>query len=67
MTDCYKTEREALKEAQSKYNNLINRIDKEIRRHRTLEQGIEKGDYRLAHSMVADYLEELKEEVQNGK
>lgn len=70
MTDCYKTDRECLKEAQekaSKYDKLINKINKGIRKHRTLAEGTKNEDYKLAYSMLADYLEELKEEVKNGE
>lgn len=73
MIDCYKTDTESLRGAleradkyKERYDNLINKIDKEIKRHRMLTEVIESEDYSLAHSMTADFLEELKE-VQNGK
>jgi len=65
MTDYYKTNKEVLREVQeeaNKYIKLKNKIRKEIKRHRTLEQATENEDYKLAHSMVADCLEELKED-----
>lgn len=65
MTDCYRTTKEALKEAQqkvSKYDCLINRIRKDIKRYKTLEQTTKNEDYKLAYSMIVDYLEEILEE-----
>lgn len=65
MTDCYKTNKECLREVQEKadkYDCLINKINKSIKKHRTLAEGTKNEDYELAHSMVADCLEELKEE-----
>ena len=47
MTDCYKTNKECLREVQekaNKYDDLINKINKAIKEHRTL----------------VDFLEELK-------
>lgn len=74
MIDCYKTDRECLRDAlekadkfEERYNNLIKKINKGIKEHRTLAEGTKNKDYALAHSMIADYLQELKEEVQNGK
>ena len=65
MKNYYKTNKEVLREVQEeadKYIKLKNKIIKEIKRHRTLEQATENEDYKLAHSMVADDLEELLEE-----
>lgn len=65
MTDCYKTTKESLTEAQqkaSKYDCLINRIRKDIKRYKTLEQTTKNEDYKLAYSMMVDYLEEKLEE-----
>lgn len=67
MTDCYKTEREVLTEARekaNKYDALISRINKGIKKHRTLAEGTKNEDYELAHNMVADCLEELKEQME---
>ena len=65
MIDCYRTTKEALTEAQqkaSKYDCLINRIRKDIKRYKTLEQTTKNEDYKLAYSMMVDYLEEILEE-----
>lgn len=62
MTDYYKTEKETLREAQEKvrrYDNSKRQIKQEIKRHRTLEQTTEDESYKLAHSMTADFLEEV--------
>lgn len=70
MTDCYKTPREHLREAHEKankyedlYNDLINKINKGIKKYKTLAEATKNEDYELAYSMLADYLEELKKEV----
>lgn len=63
MTDFYSTQKEALREAQEKarkYDNLIKQTKQEIKRHRALEQTTEDESYKLAHSMTADFLEELE-------
>ncbi len=63
MTDFYSIQKEALREAQekaSKYDKLRKQIKQEIKRHRTLEQTTEDESYKLAHSMTADFLEELE-------
>lgn len=63
MTDFYSTKRETIKQYQEeidKYNKLKKQIKQEIKRHRTLAETNKKEDYKLAHSMVADYLEELE-------
>ena len=44
-----------------------------MKKHRTLEKASKEEDFKLAHSMIADYLEELIEEItrmggeENGK
>ena len=65
----YKTDRECLRDAlekadkyEERYNNLIKKINKGIKEHRTLAEGTKNQEYELAHSMLADYLEELKED-----
>ncbi len=66
MTDIYHTQREIMMDYQKevdKYKKLKEKIQKGIKRHRTLEQTTEDESYKLAHSMVADDLEELLEEV----
>lgn len=66
MTDYYKTNKETLQKVQekaSKYDCLINNINKGIKRYKTLQQTTQNEDHKLAYSMLADYLEELKEEV----
>lgn len=63
MIDYYKTEKEALREAQekaSRYDKLKVQIKQEIKRHRALAEGTEDEEYKLAHSMTADFLEELE-------
>lgn len=65
MTDFYSTQKEITKKYQEeadKYRELKKQIKQEIKRHRTLEQTTEDESYKLAHSMVADELEELLEE-----
>lgn len=65
MTDYYKTDKEALREAQEKasqYDNLINKINKGIKKHRTLAEATKNEDYKLAYSMLADYMSEIKKE-----
>lgn len=62
MTDFYSTQKEALREAQekaSKYDKLRKQIKKEIKRHRTSAEATEDESYKLAHSMAADFLEEI--------
>lgn len=66
MTDCYKTQKEVLINYQKEieeYKKLKEKIKQEIKRHRTLERTTEDESYKLAHSMVADYLEELEEVI----
>ena len=63
MTDYYRTNKEALAEAQekaSRYDNLKKQIKQEIKRHRISEEATEDESYKLAHSMTADFLEELE-------
>lgn len=63
MTDCYKTEKEILKENQiklQKYEKLKNRINKDIKKYRTLAEVTKNEDYKLAYSMIADYLDEIR-------
>lgn len=65
MTDCYKTTKEALKEAQqkaSRYDCLKTEMKKDLKRYKTLEQTTKNEDYKLAYSMLVDYLEEILEE-----
>lgn len=61
MTDCYKTQKEVLIDYQNeieKYKKLKEQIKKDIKKYRTLEKASKNEDYRLAYSMIADYLEE---------
>ncbi len=63
MTDCYKTQKEVLINYQKEieeYKKLKEKIKQEIKRQRTLEQTTKDESYKLAHSMTADYLEELE-------
>lgn len=65
MIDCYKTDRESLRQAlekADKYNSLMNRINKGIKKHRTLAKATKNEDYKLAYSMLADYMSEIKKE-----
>lgn len=66
MTDHYKTTKEIIidyqKEAK-KYRKLKEHINKDIKRYKTLQQTTQNEDHKLAYSMLADYLEELKKEV----
>lgn len=62
MTDYYKTNKEALREVTEKYNKLKSKIKAEIKRHRALGEVVESENYSLAHSMTADFLEELTTE-----
>lgn len=57
MIDYYQIQEKA-----KKYDHLINRINRGMRRHRTLAKMTKNEDYKLAYSMIADYLKELKEE-----
>ncbi len=62
MTDFYSTQKEVIKQYQEevdKYRELKKQIKQEIKRHRALEQTTEDESYKLAHSMTADFLEEL--------
>lgn len=62
MTDYYKTEKEITRKYQEevdKYRKIKKQIKQEIKRHRALEQTTEDESYKLAHSMTADFLEEL--------
>ncbi len=62
MTELDKMNKEVLRkirEEAEKYNKLKNRIKEQVKRHRILEQATENEDYKLAHSMIADELEEL--------
>lgn len=63
MIDYYKTEKETLKEAQEKarqYDNFKRQIKQDIKRYKTLEETTKNEDYKLAYSIIADYLEELE-------
>lgn len=65
MTDYYKTDREALVDYQKealKYRELKRYIKRDIKKYRTLVEATKNENYKLAYSMLADYLEELKEE-----
>ncbi len=69
MIDCYKTQKEVLKEVQekaNKYDKLVNKIRKGMRRYKTLAEVTKNEDYKLAYNMIADYLKELKEEKGGG-
>lgn len=62
MTDFYSTQKETIKQYQEeadKYRKIKKQIKQEIKRHRALAEGTEDEEYKLAHSMVADELEEL--------
>lgn len=62
MTDFYSTQKETIKQYQEeldKYRKLKEQIKKDAKRHRALEQTTEDESYKLAHSMTADFLEEL--------
>lgn len=63
MTDFYNTQKEVIKQYQEeadKYRKLKKQIKQEIKRHRALAEVVESEDYSLAHSMTADFLEELE-------
>lgn len=65
MINCYQTQEKVLKgveEKAKKYDSLINRINRGMKKHRTLAKMTKNEDYNLAYSMIADYLKELKEE-----
>lgn len=62
MTDCYKTTKEVFKDLQEKcdkYDKLKRSIKKDIKKYRTLERVTKNEDYRLAYSILADYLDEI--------
>jgi len=66
MTDSYRTTKEVLREAQTKvikYNSLKTEMKKDLKRYKTLEQTTKNEDYKLAYSMIADYIEDKLEEV----
>lgn len=42
---------------------IKSKLKKDIKKHRTLEKISREEDFKLAHSMIADYLEELLEEI----
>lgn len=65
MSDYYRTTTEILRDSQEKadkYNNLKRRIRKDIKKYRTLAEITKNEDYRLAYSMLADYLDETIKE-----
>lgn len=47
-------------EKANQYRKIKEQIKKEIKRHRISEQVTEDESYKLAHSMTADFLEELE-------
>lgn len=49
-----------VQEKADKYDNLINSINKSIKKYRTLAETTKNEDYKLAYSMLADYLREIK-------
>ncbi len=59
MTECNKTEKE-VEEKASKYDRLLIRINESIKKYRKLARITRNEDYRLAYSMLADYLQEIK-------
>ncbi len=61
MTECYKTAKE-IKEKASRYDRLIIKINKSIKKYRILAKTTKNKDYGLAYSMLADYLDEIKKE-----
>lgn len=40
------------------------KLKRDMNKHRTLEKVSREEDFKLAHSMIADYLEELIEEIE---
>ena len=65
MTDFYSTKRETIKQYQEeadKYKKIKKQIKQDARRYRTLEETTKNEDYKLAYSIVADYLEEISKE-----
>ena len=42
---------------------LKRKLKRDMKKHRTLEKASKEEDFKLAHSMIADYLEELIEEI----
>lgn len=65
MTDFYSTQKETIKKYQEeadKYRELKKQIKKDAKRYRTLEQTTKNEDYKLAYSIIADYLDEIKKE-----
>ena len=65
MTDFYSTKREAIKQYQEesdKYRKIRKQIKQDAKRYRTLEETTKNEDYKLAYSIVADYLEEISKE-----
>lgn len=44
-------------------DNIKSKLKQDCKRYKTLEQISKDEDYKLAYSMIADYLEELVEEV----
>ena len=59
MTECNKTEKE-VEEKASKYDRLLIRINESINKYRKWAIITRNEDYRLAYSMLADYLQEIK-------
>ena len=63
MTDFYHTSKEIMIDYQKevdKYKKLKERIKKDAKRYRTLEETTKNEDYKLAYSIIADYLKELE-------
>lgn len=42
---------------------IKSKLKKDMKRYKTLEQISKEEDYKLAYSMIADYLEEVIEEM----
>lgn len=65
MSNIYRTNREILieyAEESNQYRELKNRLRKDAKRYRTLQETTKNEDYKLAYSIVADYLEEISKE-----
>lgn len=64
MTDYYKTNKEVMADYEKealKYKQIRNQIRKDIKKYKTLTEVTQNEDYKLAYSMLADYLEDLEE------
>lgn len=43
------------------------KLKKDLKRYRTLQQISKNEEYKLAHSMIADYIEETLEEIKRWR